>query len=105
MSRRSESVCVNSIKVRFRPRESLETSEAVLIARYMLRYLKGTQTLKNLIQEKGLTVMSVSARLVTAYELAVKVVSLSLLSPSGPELMLLSRGGMSTSRRVSGRVE
>lgn len=50
----------------------------MLISSYMLRYLKGTQTLKNLIQEKGLTVMSVSARLVTAYELAIKVVSLSI---------------------------
>jgi hypothetical protein len=42
----------------------------------MLRYLKSTQMLKNFIEEKGLTVMSVTARLVTAYELAVKVVSL-----------------------------
>lgn len=40
----------------------------VRVRRYMLRYLKGVQVMKKIIEDNNLTVMSTVARYATAYE-------------------------------------
>lgn len=58
--------------VTFLPIVDISLDELTHVLRYMLRYLKAVQMMKQVLEEKNLTVMSTIARYATAYSVISK---------------------------------
>ncbi|KZV64347.1 hypothetical protein PENSPDRAFT_656651 [Peniophora sp. CONT] len=62
----------DEIQEAFKVAKVIEESNTICSVGYMLRYLKGVQTIKKIIQENNLTVMATIARYATAYQAIAK---------------------------------